>query len=36
MEEYEGSAYDGYRQYILYGGLPPVVLLPTSEEKTCC
>ena len=36
MDAYEGSVYDGYRQYILYGGLSPVVLLPTSEEKTCC
>ncbi|MCK9547475.1 MAG: hypothetical protein M0Q37_03080 [Sphaerochaeta sp.] len=33
MGEYEGSAYYGYREYILYGGLPPVVLLRTSEEK---
>lgn len=33
MSEYGGSSYDGYKEYILYGGLPPVVLLRTSEEK---
>ncbi len=34
MEEYDGSKYDGWNEYVLYGGLPPVVLLPTVEQKT--
>lgn len=33
MSEYEGNKYDGWNEYILYGGLPPVVLLPTREQK---
>lgn len=33
MSEYEGNKYDGWNEYILYGGLPPVVLLPTPEQK---
>ena len=30
---YNGNKYDGWNEYVLYGGLPPVVLLPTSEQK---
>lgn len=33
MAEYEGNKYDGWNEYVLYGGLPPVVLLSTVEEK---
>ena len=33
MSEYDGHKTDGWNEYILYGGLPPVVLLHTSEEK---
>lgn len=33
MSEYDGNKYDGWNEYVLYGGLPPVVSLPTSEQK---
>lgn len=33
MSVYEGSKYDGWNEYSLYGGLPPVVLLPDPEQK---
>ena len=33
MSVYEGNKYDGWNDYILYGGLPPVVLLNSEEEK---
>ena len=33
MSVYEGNKYDGWHEYVLYGGLPPVVLLPTPEQK---
>ncbi|MCM1271777.1 MAG: ATP-binding protein [Ruminococcus flavefaciens] len=33
MSEYNGNKYDGWNEYVLYGGLPPVVLLPTPEQK---
>ena len=33
MSEYSGNRYDGWNEYVLYGGLPPVVLLPTPEQK---
>ena len=33
MSVYNGDKYDGWNEYVLYGGLPPVVLLPTSEQK---
>lgn len=33
MSEYQGSRRDGWDEYVLYGGLPPVVLLPTPEQK---
>lgn len=33
MTVYEGNKYDGWNEYVLYGGLPPVVLLPSPELK---
>ncbi len=33
MSVYDGNKYDGWNEYMLYGGLPPVVLLPTPEQK---
>lgn len=33
MSVYEGNKYDGWNEYVLYGGLPPVVLLNTPEQK---
>lgn len=33
MSVYDGNKYDGWKEYVLYGGLPPVVLLPTPEQK---
>ena len=33
MSVYNGNKYDGWNEYVLNGGLPPVVLLPTSEQK---
>lgn len=33
MSVYEGEREDGWNEYLLYGGLPPVVLLKTEEEK---
>ena len=33
MSVYEGYREDGWNEYLLYGGLPPVVLLKTEEEK---
>ena len=33
MEGYDGNKYDGWNEYVLYGGLPPVVLLSTPEQK---
>ena len=33
MEEYNGNKYDGWNEYVLYGGLPPVVLLASAEQK---
>ena len=33
MSVYEGDREDGWSEYLLYGGLPPVVLLKTEEEK---
>lgn len=33
MSVYDGNKYDGWNEYVLYGGLPPVVLLPTTEQK---
>lgn len=33
MSEYNGNKYDAWNEYVLYGGLPQVVLLSTPEEK---
>lgn len=33
MSVYDGNKYDGWNEYVFYGGLPPVVLLPTPEQK---
>ena len=33
MSGFEGNKYDGWNEYILYGGLPPVALLPSPEQK---
>ncbi len=33
MSVYDGNKYDGWNEYVLYGGLPPVVLLPAPEQK---
>ena len=33
MEIYEGNRYDGWNEYITYGGIPLVVLAPTEEQK---
>lgn len=33
MSVYDGNKYDGWNEYVLYGGLPPVVLLRTVEQK---
>lgn len=33
MSVYDGNKYDGWKEYVLYGGLPSVVLLPTPEQK---
>ena len=33
MSQYDGNKYDGWHEYTLYGGLPPVVLLSEAEEK---
>lgn len=33
MSVYPGNRYDGWNEYVLYGGLPPVVLLPAVEQK---
>ena len=33
MSVYEGDREDGWNEYLLYGGLPPVVLLKTEGEK---
>lgn len=33
MSVYDGNKYEGWNEYVLYGGLPPVVLLSSSEQK---
>ena len=33
MTVYDGDKQDGWNEYLLYGGLPPVVLQKTEEEK---
>lgn len=34
MSVYNGNKYDGWNEYLLYGGLPPVILLKDAEQKT--
>ena len=34
MSVYKGSELEGWKEYITYGGLPPVVLLKSDEEKS--
>ncbi len=33
MTVYDGDKQEGWNEYLLYGGLPPVVLQNTEEEK---
>lgn len=33
MSVYKGSKIEGFQEYMTYGGLPAVVLLPTHEQK---
>lgn len=33
MTIYDGNRYDGWNEYITYGGIPLVVLAPTEEQK---
>lgn len=33
MSNYHGNKYDGWNEYVLYGGLPLTALLPTAEQK---
>ncbi len=33
MTAYDGSRYDGWNEYITYGGIPLVVLAETEEQK---
>lgn len=33
MSVYGGERYEGWKEYVLYGGLPPVVFLATAEQK---
>lgn len=33
MSVYPGTKQDGWNEYILYGGLPPVINIPDPEEK---
>lgn len=34
MSVYPGNKYDGWNEYILYGGLPPIVMLKDEDSKT--
>ncbi len=34
MSGYSGNRYDGWNEYILYGGLPPVIQIRESEQKS--
>lgn len=34
MSIYDGNRYDGWKEYITYGGIPLVVLAETEEQKT--
>ncbi len=33
MSVYDGNRYDGWNEYVLYGGLPPVVMMQGAEQK---
>lgn len=33
MSVYDGNKYDGWNEYITYGGIPLVVLADTEEQK---
>jgi predicted AAA+ superfamily ATPase len=33
LSVYDGNKYDGWNEYILYGGLPSVIMLKTTEQK---
>lgn len=33
MSVYEGNKYDGWNEYVLYGGLPSITMLRASEQK---
>lgn len=33
MSVYDGNKYDGWNEYVSYGGIPPVVLTDTEEQK---
>ncbi|MCM1266578.1 MAG: ATP-binding protein [Bacteroidales bacterium] len=30
---YSGTKHDGWNEYMLYGGLPPIINIPSAEEK---
>lgn len=34
MSVYDGSKYDGWNEYVTFGGIPPVVLAGDEEQKT--
>lgn len=34
MSVYEGNKYDGWNEFVLYGGLPSITMLNTPEQKT--
>ena len=34
MSVYNGNRYDGWNEYILYGGLPPVIQIQDRDQKT--
>jgi predicted AAA+ superfamily ATPase len=34
MTAYDGNRYDGWNEYIMYGGIPMIVLANTDEHKT--
>lgn len=34
MSVYDGNKYDGWNEYVLYGGLPSITMLNTPEQKT--
>lgn len=36
MSVYEGNKYDGWKEYVLYGGLPPWCCSPPRSKKSNC